>query len=80
MSSTTVDLFDKVGVSAVPTTWTEFLAVCEKFKSKGIMPIYQTYGDTWTTQQGLFDYTAGGMIDVAAFYQGARSRGHQPRS
>jgi raffinose/stachyose/melibiose transport system substrate-binding protein len=65
-----VDLFDKVGVSAVPTTWSEFLAVCEKFKSAGITPIYQTYGDTWTTQQGLFDYTVGGMIDVAAFYQG----------
>jgi raffinose/stachyose/melibiose transport system substrate-binding protein len=63
------DLFDKVGVSAVPTTWTEFVAVCEKFKSKGIVPIYQTYGDTWTTQQGLFDYTAGGMVDVAAFYR-----------
>jgi len=64
-----VDLFDKVGVSAVPTTWTEFLTVAEKFKSAGITPIYQTYGDTWTTQQGLFDYTVGGMIDVAAFYQ-----------
>jgi hypothetical protein len=34
--------------------------VCEKFKSKNITPIYQTYGDTWTTQQGLFDYTVGG--------------------
>ena len=44
--------------------------MCEKFKSKNITPIYQTYGDNWTTQQGLFDYTAGGMIDVAAFYQG----------
>jgi raffinose/stachyose/melibiose transport system substrate-binding protein len=64
-----MDLFDKVGVSSVPTTWTEFLAVAEKFKSAGITPIYQTYGDTWTTQQGLFDYTVGGMIDVAAFYQ-----------
>ncbi len=64
-----VDLFDKVGVSSVPTTWTEFLAVCEKFKSANITPVYQTYGDTWTTQQGLFDYTTGGMIDVAAFYQ-----------
>ena len=69
------DLFDKVGVSAVPTTWTEFLAVCEKFKSKGIVPIYQTYGDTWTLQQGLFDYTAGGMVDVAAFYQGLARAG-----
>jgi len=64
-----VDLFDKVGVSSVPTTWSEFLAVCEKFKSANITPIYQTYGDTWTTQQGLFDYTTGGMIDVAAFYK-----------
>ena len=63
------DLFDKVGVSSVPTTWSGFLAVAEKFKSAGITPIYQTYGDTWTTQQGLFDYTTGGMIDVAAFYQ-----------
>lgn len=70
-----MDLFNKVGVSAVPTTWSEFLAVCEKFKSKNITPIYQTYGDTWTTQQGLFDYTAGGMIDVAAFYQGLAREG-----
>jgi raffinose/stachyose/melibiose transport system substrate-binding protein len=63
------ELFDKVGVSDVPTTWTEFLGVCEKFKSANITPVYQTYGDTWTTQQGLFDYTTGGMIDVAAFYK-----------
>ncbi len=70
-----VDLFDKVGVSAIPTTWSEFLAVCEKFKSANITPIYQTYGDTWTTQQGLFDYTVGGMIDVAAFYQQLNAQG-----
>jgi raffinose/stachyose/melibiose transport system substrate-binding protein len=70
-----VDLFDKVGVSAIPTTWTEFLAVCEKFKSANITPIYQTYGDTWTTQQGLFDYTVGGMIDVAAFYRQLNAQG-----
>jgi raffinose/stachyose/melibiose transport system substrate-binding protein len=70
-----VDLFDKVGVSSVPTTWSEFLAVCEKFKSAGITPVYQTYGDTWTTQQGLFDYMVGGMIDVAAFYQGLAREG-----
>ena len=70
-----MDLFDKVGVSEVPTTWTEFLNVCEKFKSAGITPIYQTYGDTWTTQQGLFDYTTGGMIDVAAFYKQLNAEG-----
>jgi raffinose/stachyose/melibiose transport system substrate-binding protein len=70
-----VDLFDKAGVSAVPTTWTEFLNVCETFKSRGITPIYQTYGDTWTTLQGLFDYTAGGMIDVAAFFKQLNAEG-----
>jgi len=70
-----VDLFDKVGVSSIPTTWSEFLAVCEKFKSKNIIPIYQTYGDTWTTQQGLFDYTVGGMIDVATFYKKLNAEG-----
>jgi raffinose/stachyose/melibiose transport system substrate-binding protein len=64
-----VALFDKVGVSAVPTTWSEFLSVCEKFMSAGITPIYQTYGDPWTLQQGLFDYTVGGTTDVAAFYK-----------
>jgi raffinose/stachyose/melibiose transport system substrate-binding protein len=70
-----MDLFDKVGVSAVPTTWSEFLAVCEKFKSANITPIYQTYGDTWTTQQGLFDYTVGGMLDVASFYKRLNAEG-----
>jgi raffinose/stachyose/melibiose transport system substrate-binding protein len=70
-----MELFDKVGVSSVPTTWSEFLAVCEKFMSAKITPIYQTYGDTWTIQQGLFDYTVGGMIDVAAFYQQLNAEG-----
>jgi raffinose/stachyose/melibiose transport system substrate-binding protein len=69
------DLFDKVGVSSVPTTWSEFLAVCEKFKSANITPVYQTYGDTWTIQQGLFDYTVGGTIDVAAFYKQVNAAG-----
>jgi raffinose/stachyose/melibiose transport system substrate-binding protein len=69
------ELFDKVGISDVPTTWTEFLSACEKFKSAGITPVYQTYGDTWTIQQGLFDYTTGGMIDVAAFYKQLNAEG-----
>jgi raffinose/stachyose/melibiose transport system substrate-binding protein len=69
------ELFDKVGISDVPTTWTEFLSACEKFKSAGITPVYQTYGDTWTIQQGLFDYTTGGMIDVAGFYKQLSAEG-----
>ena len=70
-----VELFDKAGISSVPTTWSEFLAACEKFKSANITPIFQTFGDNWTTQQGLFDYTVGGMIDVAGFYRQLNAAG-----
>jgi raffinose/stachyose/melibiose transport system substrate-binding protein len=69
-----VELFDKAGVQ-IPTTWSELIAACEKFMSKNILPIYETYGDSWTIQQGLFDYTVGGMIDVAAFYKGVQAAG-----
>ncbi len=62
------DLFDKHSVK-VPTTWTELLAACETLKSKGVTPIYGTYKDGWTIQQGLFDYVAGASLDVAAFYK-----------
>jgi raffinose/stachyose/melibiose transport system substrate-binding protein len=70
-----VELFDKAGISAVPTTWSEFLAACEKLKSASITPLFQTFGDNWTTQQGLFDYTVGGMIDVAGFYRQLNAEG-----
>lgn len=33
------ELFDKAGITAVPTTWDEFLAVCEKLKAAGITPL-----------------------------------------
>jgi raffinose/stachyose/melibiose transport system substrate-binding protein len=67
-------LFDKAGVT-IPTTWSEFLAVCDKLQSKNIVPIYSTYKDTWTTQQGLFDYVSGGLIDVADFFKKLNSQG-----
>jgi raffinose/stachyose/melibiose transport system substrate-binding protein len=63
-----VALFAQHGVN-VPTTWTELIAACRTFQSAGVTPIYMTYKDTWTIQQGLFDYVAGGMIDVAGFFQ-----------
>ncbi|MGP9693562.1 ABC transporter substrate-binding protein [Brachybacterium sp. AOP25-B2-12] len=52
----------------VPTTWDEFLTVCNTFRDAGITPIYSTYRDPWTIAQGVFDYTVGGMIDVQAFF------------
>ncbi|GAB2688541.1 ABC transporter substrate-binding protein [Thalassiella azotivora] len=60
-------LFDQVGVE-IPTTWAELLAACETFAAAGVTPLYSTYRETWTIQQGLFDYCTGGMVDVAGFY------------
>lgn len=33
------DIFTKVGITDVPKTWTEFLAVCDKIKKAGIIPV-----------------------------------------
>ena len=67
-------LFEKFGV-AVPTTWDEFLRVCETFTSNGVPPIYGTYKDGWTVNQGAFDYAAGGLLDVHAFYEQMLAQG-----
>lgn len=53
----------------VPTTWDELIALCDSLQAAGITPIYSTFKDPWTVGQGLFDYTVGGSIDVAAFYE-----------
>ena len=67
-------LFEEQGLE-VPTTWTEFLEVCRTFQDAGITPIYGTFNEGWTMQQGLFDYCVGGAVDVAAFYEGLREVG-----
>jgi raffinose/stachyose/melibiose transport system substrate-binding protein len=61
-------LFDKVGAE-VPKTWTEMINVCELFKSKNIIPIYQTYATSWTVAQGIWDYCIGGLVDTADFFR-----------
>ena len=60
---------------AVPTTWTELLDACRTFQDAGVTPIYGTYKDTWTSQQGAFDYTTGGAIDVDGFYEALADEG-----
>nr|WP_296064317.1 extracellular solute-binding protein [uncultured Actinoplanes sp.] len=67
-------LFDQAGVG-VPATWTEFLAACETFQAKGITPIEQTFKDTWTLSQGIFDYVTGSALDVSAFFQQLKAGG-----
>ncbi|HEX8510373.1 MAG TPA: substrate-binding domain-containing protein, partial [Propionibacteriaceae bacterium] len=53
----------------VPTTWDALIEVCERLKGAGVTPIYATFVDSWTIMQGWFDYPAGGMVDIAAFYK-----------
>jgi raffinose/stachyose/melibiose transport system substrate-binding protein len=68
------DIFEAQGVS-VPTTWDEFVAACEKFKAAGITPIYGTFKDNWTLGQGIFDYVAGGALDIADFFARLTGKG-----
>jgi raffinose/stachyose/melibiose transport system substrate-binding protein len=42
------DMFDEHGWE-IPTTWTEFIDLCEEIQSEGITPLYFGYKDTWTT-------------------------------
>ena len=42
-----VALFEKAGITAVPTTWDEFLACCEQLKAAGITPM--TMDDAYAT-------------------------------
>jgi multiple sugar transport system substrate-binding protein len=48
------DVFAKYKL-AVPTTWDEYLAVCETLKKNGVAPIAIGAKDTWTAG-GWFDY------------------------
>lgn len=61
-------IFDEQGI-AVPTTYDELIAACEQLKAAGITPFYGTFKDPWTVAQGWFDYTVGGEVDVADFYE-----------
>jgi multiple sugar transport system substrate-binding protein len=49
------DLFQKVGITAEPKTWDEFLDACKKLKAAGITPIAVAGRDAWTLA-GWFDY------------------------
>ncbi|MGB7817770.1 MAG: extracellular solute-binding protein [Ornithinibacter sp.] len=52
----------------VPETWDALLEVCDTLQAAGVTPFYATFADPWTIAQGWFDYTVGGMVDVADFY------------
>lgn len=41
------DMFEEHGWK-VPTTWDEFIKLCEMIQSEGMLPLYFGYKDTWT--------------------------------
>ncbi len=61
-------IFEENGLE-VPTTWSELIAVCDALQAAGITPIYSTFSEPWTIAQGLFDYSVGGSVDVADFFE-----------
>ncbi|WP_102050145.1 ABC transporter substrate-binding protein [Pygmaiobacter massiliensis] len=59
------DVFEKAGVTAVPSTWDELLAACEKIKAAGITPIFMPK-DTWVPQILMTDNFAKSLGDEGA--------------
>ncbi|MEV4551984.1 extracellular solute-binding protein [Nonomuraea wenchangensis] len=43
-------VFQQAGIDAPPTTWTEFLSVCDKLKKAGVVPIALGAQTPWVTQ------------------------------
>lgn len=41
------DMFEEHGWK-IPTTWDEFIALCEEMEAGGTLPLYLGYKDTWT--------------------------------
>ncbi|MET3767423.1 raffinose/stachyose/melibiose transport system substrate-binding protein [Marisediminicola sp. UYEF4] len=62
------EIFVEQGVE-VPETYDELIAACDQLAEAGITPFYGTFKDPWTVAQGWFDYTVGGQVDVAGFYE-----------
>lgn len=67
-------VFDENGLE-VPQTWDELIEVCEALQAADITPFYATFADPWTVAQGWFDYTVGGSVDVAEFYERMNDQG-----
>ena len=68
------EIFEEQGLE-VPQTYDELIALCDQLKSAGITPFYATLKDPWTVAQGWFDYTVGGEVDIADFFDAMKEEG-----
>ncbi|ULO06781.1 extracellular solute-binding protein [Paenibacillus sp. 19GGS1-52] len=46
--------FADAGITAVPKTWDEFLAACEKLKAKGVVPLASNFKDKWPLNDWVY--------------------------
>jgi raffinose/stachyose/melibiose transport system substrate-binding protein len=67
------DIFEKQGLQ-IPTTWEEFLAVCDKLKKAGITPIANGLGEEWDINEcfmmGILPGFVGGRDGRLAYEAG----------
>lgn len=63
------DVFDQANVQP-PTTWTEFIALCDELTAKGITPFIWGFKDNWTGAP-MFSSISGDFLTggVAAWYE-----------
>ncbi len=61
------DIFAQYGLE-VPTTWDEFLNVCETLKSNGVQPIVMGDKDAYVMQFGLYQLAANEIYSKDAAY------------
>ncbi|SFT06544.1 ABC transporter substrate-binding protein [Paenibacillus sp. BC26] len=62
--------FEKAGVTAVPKTYDEFLAACQKLKDAGIVPLASNFKDKWPL--GAWSGDVPTIIGGAADHQNKR--------
>lgn len=47
--------FSDAGITEIPKTWDEFLAVCEKLKQNGVIPLSSNFKDKWPLGSWVYD-------------------------
>ncbi|MEU4226939.1 extracellular solute-binding protein [Nonomuraea sp. NPDC026600] len=69
------DLLAKAGVTEVPTTWSDFIALCQKLKAAGITPFYESATAlpiTVAALVGAENARQGGDVDAQIFADGKK--------
>lgn len=60
-----VEMFEKAGITEIPTTFSQLEQVCETLKANGITPFASTYKDAWACEQIFSALFASALQDDA---------------